>query len=163
MPARNLGHLCLLLLALFTYGTVAHADIPPELKELERYIGNWKTTIEGQEVTATSKTAWIVQGQIVQQKEVYSDGAETLIMRGYDQAGKKYFLTLFDSRGVHWMMTGDFEAATNTFHFEGRLGDTTVKVKSAFPDKDTEDWTITFIDSDSEVNELRGQNKRIEK
>jgi hypothetical protein len=164
MNARMTCRFWLFALLITTFAVSLRAEAPPEAKELDRYIGEWKSTIENTDVTATSKTEWILQGQIVRQKITYSDGAETLIHRGYDKAGKQYFLTLFDSRGVHWWLTGQWDEPTNTFHFEGRLGESTVKVKSTFRDNDqTEDWTITLISTDGNVTEIRGTNKKVVK
>lgn len=164
MNARTTCRLLLLTLLITASAAPLQAAAPPEAKELDRYIGEWKSTIENQDVTATSRTEWILQEQIVRQTITYSDGAETLIHRGYDKAGKQYFLTLFDSRGVHWWLTGNWDEATDTFRFEGRLGESTVQVKSTFRDNNqTEDWTITLISTDGNVTEIRGTNKKIVK
>jgi hypothetical protein len=164
MNARMTCRLWLSTLLITFFAAPVLSESPPELKELDRYLGEWKSTIENQDITASSKTEWIVQGQIVQQKIKYSDGAETLIMRGYSQQDQKYFLTLFDSRGVHWMMTGTWDKPTNPFQFEGRLGESTVKVKSTFRNNNqTEDWTITFLSPDNDVSELRGTNQKVVK
>lgn len=164
MNARSHWRLLLSALLILSAGTHLSAEAPPELKELGRYIGEWKSAIENQDVTATSKTEWIVQGQIVQQKIAYSDGAETLIMRGYSQQENKYFLTLFDSRGVHWMTAGTWDQPTNTFQFEGRFGEATVKIKSTFRDNDqTEAWKITILSPNGDVTELRGTNTKVVK
>lgn len=164
MNARMTCRLSLSTLLITIFAAPLLADTPPELKELDRYVGEWKSTIEDQDVTATSKTEWILQGQIVQQKITYSDGAETLIVRGYSQQDQKYFLTLFDSRGVHWMMTGTWDQPTHSFQFEGRLGESTVKVKSTFRNNNqAEDWTITILSPNNDVTELRGTNQKVVK
>jgi len=164
MNARMTCRLCLFALLTATVAVPLRAEIPPQVKELDRYIGEWKSTIQDTDVTATSKTESVVQGNIIQQKITYSDGAETLIMRGYDQQGEKYFLTLFDSRGVNWLTTGQWDAPSSTFRFEGRMGDTTINIKSTFRDNNqTEDWTITLTSTDGSVTELRGTNKKVVK
>ncbi|MBD3675839.1 MAG: DUF1579 family protein [Planctomycetaceae bacterium] len=158
MILRIFSVLCLLTLTLNL--APANADTPPELKVLGRLVGEWDGTVQNQKVTFDVTADWTLNGQLVEQKQVFQDGAVGLLIYGYDQASNQYFLNLHDSRGIHWMLKGDWDEATQTFTFKGRSGENDVTVKSTFRNQDTSDWTITLIGSGGEVTELRGTNRR---
>jgi len=147
------------LLPLLSCAVHLDAAIPEELKVLGHFVGEWEGTIRDQPTDYEVKSEWILNGQVVRQKQIFQDGAETLILRGYDSNSEKYFLNLHDSRGVHYMLTGDWNADTKTFTFRGHSGETAVTITSKFRNQDTEDWAIT-LDTNGNVSELRGSNVR---
>jgi len=139
------------------------ADLTPEQKVLGRFVGEWDGVDQDQKMSFDISNEWKLNGQVLQQKQVFRDGSESLILRGYDKQSKKYFLSLHDSRGIHFMLTGDWNEATKTFTYTGHSGESEVTVKSTFRNDDTEDWTITLIQSGGDVAELRGTNTRVVK
>lgn len=134
----------------------AYAENPPELQVLDQYLGEWKGTINDQDGTSTNEMTWILNGQVLQQKYQYSDGAEGLILRGYDKLAGHYFITLFDSRGINLFLTGSWNEPTKTFEYTGNSGDNAVTIKSTFRNPQTADWTITLLSSNGDVTEIRG-------
>ncbi|MDC0262003.1 DUF1579 domain-containing protein [Planctomycetaceae bacterium] len=139
------------------------ADLTPEQEVLGRYVGEWDGVDQGEKFTFDSHTTWKLNGQIIEQKQVFQDGEESLILRGYDKQSKKYFLSLHDSRGIHLMLTGAWNEATKTFTYTGHSGEMAVTVKSTFRNDFTEDWTITLVLVGGAVTELRGTNTRVTK
>lgn len=140
---------------------LSDAKAPPEMKVLGRLIGEWDGTDQDRSVTFDVTTTWILNGQLVQQKQVFQDGAESLLQYGYDQQANNYFLNLHDSRGIHWMLRGDWDEQTQSFTFKGRSGEQAVTIKSTFRNKDVIDWTITLLSTTGDVTELRGTNQRV--
>jgi len=159
MILRFLSVLCLFTLTLSL--SPANAETPPELKVLGHLVGEWDGSDQDQSVTFDVTADWTLNGQLVQQKQAFQDGAVSLLIYGYDQQSDNYFLNLHDSRGVHWMLKGDWDEKTQSFTFKGRSGEQQVTVKSTFRNKDTNDWTITLLSVSGEVTELRGTNKRV--
>jgi|GEM_PF-1697949 hypothetical protein len=153
----------ILACCLLTSNLAVGDDLSPEQKILGRFVGEWDGVDQDQKFAFDVSSSWKLNGQIIEQKQVFRDGAESLILRGYDKQSKKYFLSLHDSRGIHLMLTGDWNEETKTFTFTGHSGEMAVTVKSTFRNDATEDWTITLVLVGGDVTELRGTNTRVTK
>lgn len=133
----------------------------PELKPLERFVGSWKTTVEGADLSGEAKTRWILGGRFVQQKYSLSNGSEGMILRGYDSKSKKYIVHTFDSKGNTLKQEGTWDKATDTLTVEGETRGAAVVTKAHFPDENTEEWTISLQNKDGKVIQtIKGKNIR---
>lgn len=160
---RIISLLAVCLLAGIISPRTIRAEEPalPELKPLDRFVGSWKTTTEGADLTGKAKTQWVLGGRFVQQKYSLSDGSEGMNLRGYDPKSKKHVMFTFDSRGTMLKQEGTWDKATNTLTVEGDAGNVVVVTKAHFPDKDTEEWSITVQDKDGKVLQtFKGKNVR---
>lgn len=133
----------------------------PELKPLEKFIGSWKGTEEGGNVTSESEAQWILGGNFLQQKYATSDGTEGMILRTYDPSSKKYLTYHFDSRGTVLTQRGMWDDETETLTVQGDAGKVTVISKACFPAEGTEEWSITVLDKAGNVQQsFEGKNIR---
>ena len=88
------------------------ADLPAELKVLDRMIGTWDVvsvrkpaifTTSGDRVTGTITREWILNGRFVMGTSVNSDGSEALALYSFDPGKKEfrnwYFSSAFQGYG----------------------------------------------------------------
>jgi len=146
----------------------------PELKVLQRFIGSWEQQVvskpaqwtpQKQTMGLTTKCEWILGGRMLQSKGEWSPGGiETLILMTYDAEKKVYRQWYFDSKGIipRGEELGKWDEATKTLTWTGRLGNGITKTGvTRFIDKDTNEWTVVFKDSDGKVLlDMEGKAKR---
>lgn len=133
----------------------------PELKPLNRFVGSWKTTMEGGGLTGKATTQWVLGGRFIQQKYSLSDGSEGMNLRGYDPNTKQHVMFTFDSRGTMLKQEGAWDNETNTLTVKGKAGVVVVITKAHFPDEDTEEWSIIVQDEGGNVLQtFKGTNVR---
>ncbi len=125
---------------------------PPELKILERYLGNWNTeTVKNvaewnpKEVrtTATVTNQWELDGRFMQQRGKESNGAEHIQVRGYDPLKKQFRLWHFDSQGSTVYANGTWSEVAKTMTWKADLGNgftgtNTVRIIAS----DTIEWRV---------------------
>lgn len=131
-----------------------------ESKVLERLVGSWDTTDvlkvaewTPAEVRKTSKVTrkWVLNGRLLQDTSVGSDGAESISLFAYDPQMKAYRSWWFSSEGWTNKGTGKWDDATQTLSFklelEKGLGEGLVAEGSMhFIDKDRHVWKSNVKD-----------------
>lgn len=141
------------------------ADLPGELKPLDRYAGKWEKTFETItpekiKKTGTHTATWILKDRFLQETGRDSDGTEYLSVMGYDPQAQQFKLTFFQTTGFSATLTGSFDAATNTFTWKDSAGGFTGKNK--FIDANTYELDYVAKTPDGKiVFELKGTAKRV--
>ena len=99
---------------------------PIELDVLNRLVGSWDAVAVAKaaewtpkEVRTTSKVTrtWVLDGQMVMDTSLVSDGRESLSFIGYEPQTKTYRMWWFSSAGAFSVSTGEWNAATATMSF----------------------------------------------
>lgn len=118
----------------------------PELKELNRFAGEWKANLDNGNLEISSSRTWAMDGYFLKHTyETSTGGFRGIIYRGYDKARHYYTLTFLDSSGNASLLTGDWNAELKTFIFEAVDQSVPIqRYESYFPDDKTEQWTIVY-------------------
>lgn len=162
--ARNV---CLLIVTLGGIGFVAHAaETQPdprikELKILDQFAGEWTGTQPGTKRKVHAQSEWILAGRVLQTKVKLTDGNELLILRSYDPGLKKYIATIWDSRGMAVILSGDWNSQEKTMTVTAEAGRLKIRADWQLTDDDTEQWQILFADHNGKPQrKLAGTNRR---
>jgi hypothetical protein len=133
---------------------------PPELKVLEKLIGNWTSECTEQQqgketrLTATMTVEWILDGHFVQCWGTRNpEGTKNLQIIGFDSVKKEYCAYFFDSSGStigpatgHW----DEDSQTLTWRVNPQ-NDVLFLNKIHFIDNDTSEWRMVASRKDGTV------------
>lgn len=99
------------------------ADLPSELKVLDRMIGEWNLvqiqkpaswTPGGGRTTSKIERHWILDGRLVMETAIISDGTENMSLFGFDPQNKVYRSWWFSSDGNRNTSTGSWNEQTQT-------------------------------------------------
>ena len=137
------------------------ADLPAELKVLDRLIGEWDTvtiqrqaewTPAGGRSTAKITREWILNGRFVMDKSLHSNGDESIAILGYDSGQKTYRSWWFNSQGHRNDSRGQWAEASQTLSYRTELEDGKQRrssVRVADPNKEV--WQFKVTDADGKV------------
>jgi hypothetical protein len=131
----------------------------PELKMLDRYVGEQQGTItddKGSQKTSTGSSQWVASGHILLTKYKISDGTEGVILRTYDRHAKVYRFVQMDSacNGEPLVLEGTWDEPSKTFTYkpkEASTGAAALVHTSTFKDDGSEVWSFTLKDAESKV------------
>ena len=103
---------------------------PPELKALEQLTGKWRVeavshkaewTPEDRKITGNDSGSWTLDGRFFEWRGADSDKNTSIGIYTYDEQQHCYRHWWFGSAG-HWNeTTGQWDAATKTFTWKGKL------------------------------------------
>lgn len=137
------------------------ADLPAELKVLDRMIGTWDTvtvqkpaewTPDGGRSTATVTREWILNGRFVMDTSLHSNGDESVAIIGYDAGQKVYRSWWFNSLGHRNDSRGQWNAATNSLSYRTDLEDgKSMQSSVRFADANKEVWQFKATDAAGKV------------
>lgn len=137
------------------------ADLPAELKVLDRMIGTWDTvtvqkpaewTPGGGRSTAIVSREWILNGRVVMDTSMHSDGQESIAIIGYDPGQKVYRNWWFNSEGHRNDSRGQWNAASQTLTYRTQLeDDKSVQSSVRFADANKEIWQFKATDAAGKV------------
>lgn len=137
------------------------ADLPAELKVLDRMIGTWdivsvrKPAIwspNGDRTTGTITREWILNGRFVMGTSVNSDGSEGLALFSFDSETKTYRNWFFNSLGHQYAAQGQWNQATQTFSLTATRDDgKTTKTSIRYASPDLESWNTRITDAAGKV------------
>jgi hypothetical protein len=125
------------------------AEKAPELKVLDRLIGNWhaecaeKQGDKRSRVYASITSEWILDGHFVQCKGMRTPGGtESIQIIGFDPLRKEYRMWYFDSFGTSTgPVSGQWDEAAKTLTWQGSPQDIVMLVnKERFVDANTIQW-----------------------
>ena len=136
-------------------------DRPAELKVLERMIGTWDDvsiqkpavwTQKSGRVTAKITRQWILDGRLIMDRSILSDGTENLALFGFDPQSKVYGLWWFNSEGHHNVATGSWNDKSQTISYVTKLDDgKTWRSSLRFANRNHEVWDFKVTDADGKV------------
>jgi len=138
----------------------AMADVPSEMKVLERFVGTWKLdlttkTADGREVKvkgfATSKL--VLGGRYLEYVVITNPGEqEVYSLFTYDETKKKYRSWYFNSSGQQSEWSGTWDEATKTLTRTADLRrGNTGKITSRLLDDDTSEFSLVGKHRDGKV------------
>ena len=116
----------LLVVATALNATAESSKQSANAKILNQWLGNWKSvtllkpaawTPEAQELSGTSKSAWILDGHF-QETSSRSGKHETREIHRYDAGSKRYHKWTFNSDGSHSFWIGDWDEESSTMTWE---------------------------------------------
>lgn len=133
------------------------ADLPAELKVLDRMIGEWNLvhiqkpaawTPGGGRTTSKIERQWILDGRFVMETAIVSDGRENMSLFGFDPQNKVYRGWWFSSDGNRNSPTGSWSEQTQTMSLVTDLDDG-IKLRSSgrFADPNQEVWQFKATDA----------------
>ena len=135
--------------------------LPPELKLLERMIGDWDATSVSKpaewtprELNTTSHVTrtWVLDGSFVQDTSKISDGTESFALTSFDPQMKAYRSWWFNSEGNSSKSTGQWDSASKTISFQSDLGNgITSRSSVRFVDNNNEEWNVVIKDGDGKL------------
>jgi hypothetical protein len=139
----------------------AAADRPAELKVLERMIGTWDEvsiqkpavwTPEGGRITAKVTRQWILDGRLMMDTSILSDGRESINLRGFDPRSKAYRSWWFNSEGHRNTATGTWNEKSQTISWVSKLDDgKTMHFSIRFANRNQEVVDLKVTDADGKV------------
>jgi hypothetical protein len=145
---------------LFAFALASHAadEKSDELKVLDRYIGTWDgqitmTTPEQKTSTETNTATWEIGGKYVQIKTTSKlDDSQAMHLITYDQQKQTYKYYWFNSAGLTFNATGNWDEAKKTFTWDGQIeGGVTLKMTDHFVDEKTRDMHVTVKDGNGDT------------
>jgi hypothetical protein len=144
---RIIVTIALLAFALSSQGADEKSD---ELKVLDRYIGTWDGQItmsapEQKTSSETNTTTWAIGGKYLQAKSTTKlDDTEAMHLITYDQQKQTYKYYWFNSAGLTFNATGNWDETKKTFTWDGQVEDgITLKMTDHFIDDNTRDMHVT--------------------
>ncbi len=156
---RPIALMFVLLASVYMSRPVSADEAPKrseELKVLERFIGNWETTITikatGEKYHTTESRKWSKAGQFVLSEDLnLSTKKEAHFLLTYDPNAKAY-RTCFIDEGNTIMLLGSWDKETQTMKWTGT---DSVGNKHAgsnrLIDKDHFEWSLAVSDPDGKV------------
>lgn len=149
-----------LLLPLQTRAAEAPSK-PPELKVLDKLVGEWTTeghvtVLDGQpqnlKSTGAATRKWSLDGRIVEEDGKGDDGNSVKVIFTYDAMRKAYRWWYFSNSGICLEFTGQWNDALQTFSFQSDLGNGMIQTASVrFTDQDHQEWASKVIDNTGKV------------
>ena len=139
---------------------LAIADVSPEMKVLERFVGTWKVeqttkTADGREVKATgfATARLVLGGRYLEYAAITNPGEQELyILMTYDEAKKEHRSWFFNSNGVQSEWSGTWDEGTKTLTRTADLGrGRTGKTIGRFLDDDTTELSLVGKHRDGKV------------
>ena len=134
---------------------------PPELKVLDKLIGDWdfkmvskvaEWTPNEVQVTGTLTREWILDGRFVQEKGKQSDGVEALVTFTYDAGRKAYRSWHFSSTGLISQSQGKWDEASESLLFQSDMDNGMTATSTLhIIDNDTHEWTAIVKDKAGKV------------
>lgn len=125
---------------------------PPELKVLERYLGNWNSETVSKvaewnpketRITGTVTNEWVLDGRFIQMRGKSSTGAESIQLGTFDLQKKQYRAWVFDSTGTAANADGQWDEDAKTLTWKGDLGKgVTANNAVRFVGTDTIEWRM---------------------
>ncbi len=137
------------------------ADLPAELKVLDRMIGEWNLvqiqkpaawTPGGGRTTSKIERQWILDGRFVMETAIISERRENMSLFGFDPQNKVYRGWWFSSDGNRNTPTGSWSEQTQTMSLLTDLDDG-IKIRSSgrFVDPNQEVWEFKATDAAGKV------------
>lgn len=146
------------LLLAFALTSQAADEKSDELKVLDRYIGTWHgqstmTAPEQKTFTETSTDTWAIGGKYLQIKSTTKlDDTEAMHLITYDQQKQTYKYYWFNSAGLTFNATGNWDEAKKTFTWDGTIEDgVTLKMTDHFVDDNTRDLHVVVKDGNGDM------------
>ncbi len=137
------------------------ADLPAELKVLNRMIGMWEMVSirkpavwspNGDRSTATLSREWILNGRFVIGTSVGSDESESLALFSFDPGMKAYRNWFFNSVGHRYASHGQWNEAKQTFSLTAEREDgKTVQTAIRIEGPDREVWHTLMTDAAGKI------------
>ena len=134
---------------------------PPELKVLEKLIGEWDAAAvfkpaewTPKEERSSSKVtrSWVLDGWLLQDTAKISNGSESISLLGYDPQQKKYRGWWFNSEGHRNKSFGDWDEASGTLSFRADLEDELISTSSVnFIDQNHHVWKVQVKDAEGKL------------
>lgn len=166
----SITRMCSLIIALFVLFSISSSRLwaadtppkPPELKVLERLVGDWTTEAtvtalnaqpQNLKTIGTATRKWILDGHFIEESAAASDGNEEgKHIFTYDVAKKVYRMWYFSSSGNTSDTSGQWNEATQTLSFHTDLGNgMTDTAIIHFTDADTHEWSARVTDAAGKV------------
>jgi hypothetical protein len=133
------------------------ADLPAELRVLDRMIGTWDTvtvqkpaewTPGGGRSTAKIKREWILNGRFVIDTSLHSNGDESIAIISYDPGQKVYRSWWFNSLGHRSDSRGQWHESSQTLSYRTELEDgKSMRSSVHFADVNKEVWRFKVTDT----------------
>jgi hypothetical protein len=136
----------------------------PELKVLDRWIGNWTDQVtlktpEEKKGEGQSTGAWVAGGRFVQVTGSSKlDDSEAMHMITYDEQERTYRHWFFHSTGMTSRSTGTWDEKTKTMNWIDESG--MVAVTEKFTDDNTREWKVVVKAGGQTVFEMEGKSTR---
>lgn len=137
--------------------TAAAADLPAELKVLERLAGSWtaEATLKRaewtpKEIRQTSRVerTWVLDGRFLQDRSKTSDGAESFSLLAYDPGLKAFRGWWFDGEGHSNKSKGSWNEAAATLTLVAELdGGLEARSTCRIHDADHHTWQVQVRDA----------------
>ena len=136
-------------------------DVPPEMKVLEKRLGNWEGTMsakpavftpDGGKLKGDEKVELVLKGRFIQGKTVNDDQTEATWLATYDVNMKAYRFWFYNSRGHTDESTGQWneKSKTMTWMRTNPEGITSI-AHWRFVDANTLEWDMIAKDKDGKV------------
>lgn len=157
-----------LILAVAVCSHVTAADTRPdlrvkELKILDQFAGTWTGSQPGTKRKVQVTSEWILAGRVLKTDMKLTDGREMLVLRTYDPGLRKYVVSIWDSRGMAVILSGDWDAKQKTLTASAEAGRQKIRAVWQLIDDETEQWEITFADFNGKpLRQTTGTNRRDE-
>lgn len=136
----------------------------PELKVLNRFVGEWGETVvqkpsawtpKQTTITATGTRKWILNGRMIENKGVWSPSKnEFLHLMTYDAEKGEYRQFYFDKDNLvsRDEVRGKWDEKTKTMTFKGEMANGVQSVViDRFVDDDTFTWTLVATDRTGQI------------
>lgn len=137
------------------------ADLPAELRLLDRMVGTWDTvsvqkpaewTPAGGQSTGVVTREWILNGRFVMDTSRHSTGEESLAILGYDSGQRAFRSWWFNSLGHRNDSRGQWDQASQTLSFQADLEDgKTMRSSVRFANPNQEAWEFKATDAAGKV------------
>ena len=154
MQNRILGILAAAVIGTSFTSLAKAQDMSPELKVLNRFVGEWEETVvlkpaawtpEQSTITATGTRKWILNGRMIENKGVWSPSKdEFLHLMTYDAEKGEYRQFYFDKTNLASRdeVRGKWDETTKTMSFNGEMANGVKSVLiERFVDDDSFTWT----------------------
>ena len=142
----------------------AGQKMSPELKVLNRFVGEWEETVlqkpaawtpKRTTITATGTRKWILNGRMIENKGVWSPSKdEFLHLMTYDAEKGEYRQFYFDKDNpvLRDEVRGKWDEKTKTMTFKGEMANGVQSVViDRFLDDDSFTWTLVATDRAGKV------------
>jgi len=155
------------------YAEEPSPDLKSALAPLGRFAGSWEKRFtiyksewspEEQVRTGTHSCKWILDERHFQETGRDSDGATYISIYSYDAGTKAYRMSVFQSNGNSWQMTGKWDAGSNTFTWSRKMDDG-IRMTSSYQLVSPDEFKFNFVakkDAGKVYFRLEGTGKRVE-
>jgi hypothetical protein len=151
----------------------ASPDLKSALAPLGRFAGTWEKRFtiyksewspSEQTKTGTHSCKWILDDRHLQETGRDSDGATYMSVYSYDVAGTAYRVSVFQSNGNAWQMSGKWDASSSTFTWMRELDDG-IRMTASYQLVKADEFRFSFLakkDDGKVYFRLEGTGKRVE-